>query len=166
MKEIVGHGDIAQVLQEADKDALFFASGVSNSAETRESEYQREKELLLKQDPSKRLVYFGSLSVFYRDSRYAKHKREMEQLVRETFPRHCIVRIGNIGWGTNPHTLINTLRNRVDQEQPIEILNVDRYVVDEDEFLHWINLIPDFNCEMNIPGNRLKVREIVKRYVL
>lgn len=167
MSKIVGHGDIAQVLQDVDKDVLFFASGVSNSLETRESEYQREKDLLSVQDDSRRIVYFGSLSIFYDDTRYAQHKREMEQLVREHFPQHCIFRIGNITWGENPHTLINTLRTRVDNQEPILIRDVDRYVVELDEFLHWIDLIPeDFNCDINVPGNRLKVREIVKRYVL
>ncbi len=167
MKEVIGHGDVAKVLQDVDKDMLFFASGVSNSQETRESEYQREKELLLSQDKSRRLVYFGSLSIFYNNNRYAQHKIEMEDLVKENFPQYCIVRIGNIAWGDNQHTLINTLKSRVDAQQPIEIKDVYRYVVEQEEFLHWINLIPEnMNCEINIPGVRMKVREIVKKYVL
>jgi hypothetical protein len=161
---IVGHGDIASVL-EVNPDMTFFASGVSNSQETRESEYQREKDLLMQQDPSKRLVYFGSLSIFYNNNRYAQHKREMEEMVMEHFPRYCIVRIGNISWGRNPHTLINTLKNKVANQEPVEIQDVYRYVVDEEEFLHWISLIPDFNCEINIPGRRMKVKEIFKEYV-
>ena len=100
--EIVGHGDIARVLNwECSKrpNTIFFASGVSNSQEIRESEYQREKDLLLKQSRDKRLVYFGSLSIFYSGGRYAKHKREMEELVMENFPKYCIIRLGNIDWG-------------------------------------------------------------------
>lgn len=161
---IEGKGDIARVLEDR-PGILFFARGVSNSQETRESEYQREKETLLCMDRTQRLVYFGSLSIFYNNNRYAQHKREMEQLVRENFPRYCIVRIGNISWGDNPHTLINHLRNRVAQGQPVEIQDVYRYVVDQDEFLHWISLIPDFNCEINIPGARMKVKDIFKKYV-
>ena len=167
MKEIIGHGDIAKVLNKTDKDVLFFASGVSNSSETRESEYQREKDLLLAQDRNQRLVYFGSLSIFYGDTRYTQHKKEMEQLVKDNFPKYCIVRLGNISWGDNPHTLINTLKNHLAEGEPLQIQDVYRYVVEEEEFLHWINLIPDsFNCEMNVPGTRMKVAEIVKKYVL
>jgi hypothetical protein len=165
MKEIIGHGDIAEALQEVNKDVLFFASGVSNSQETREEEYQREKDLLLKQDRSKRLVYFGSLSIFYNDTRYSRHKKEMEDLVKENFSKYCIVRIGNISWGNNPHTLINTLRNKVKNEEQLQILDVYRYVVEPEEFLHWIGLIPDFNCEINITGARMKVKDIFKKYV-
>ena len=168
---IEGRGDIVSVLVDR-PDILFFASGVSNSKETNEAEYQREKSLLLRQAPllrenrAKRLVYFGSLSIFYGDTRYVRHKMEMEQLVRENFPKYCIVRLGNIAWGDNPHTLINALRERLVRQEPMEIQDVYRYVVEKDEFLHWISLIPNFNCEINVPGTRMKVKEIVKKYVL
>ena len=164
-KEIVGNGDIAQVLKMTDKDVLFFASGVSNSQETRESEYQREKDLLLVQDRSQRLVYFSSLGVLNEDTRYFQHKREMEELIVDNFPKYCIVRIGNISWGDNPHTLINTLRDKVARQEPVEIRDVYRYVVDIEEFLYWVSLIPDFNCEISIPGKRMKVKEIFNKFV-
>ncbi len=165
MKEIIGSGDIASVL-EPKEGMVYFASGVSNSAETRESEYQRERDLLLAQDRSKRLVYFGSLAIFYSNTRYSKHKREMEELIINNFPKYCIVRLGNITWGKNPNTLINAMRNKIEAGEPLKIKDVTRYIVDQDEFLHWINLIPDFNCEMNITGRRMKVAEVVKEYVL
>ena len=163
---IVGNGDIAGVLREVDRPGpLFFASGVSNSLETRGSEYQREKKLLAEQPTDLQIVYFGSLSVFYLDTMYTRHKLEMEALVKE-FPSYAIARIGNITWGDNPHTLINKLRSSLEKEEPMEIKNVYRYVVEKDEFLHWMRLIPKWNCEMNIPGRRMKVREILKNYVL
>lgn len=164
---IEGKGDLASVLTEIDRpDRLFFARGVSNSQETRESEYQREKDILLQQPKDNRLVYFGSLSVFYNDTRYTKHKLEMESLVKTEFPRWCITRIGTITWGDNPNTIINTLKGHVARQEPLEIKDVYRYVIEKDEFLHWVSLVPDFNVEMNIPGTRMKVREIVKKYVL
>lgn len=166
---IVGNGDIGRLLKEEVKvmpDLVFFVSGVSNSQEVRESEYQREKDLLLQQDRDKRLVYVSSLSIFYGDTRYTRHKREMEELIKEEFSRYTIFRLGNITWGDNPHTIINNLKSRVDNQEPIEIYDTHRYVVEPNEFLHWISLIPDFNCEINVPGERMKVRELVKRYVL
>lgn len=157
---IIGDGDIAQVLPDRD-DLLFFASGVSNSQELRDSEYQREKDLLLSQDAREHIVYFSSLAIFYSNTKYTRHKLEMERRIKEKFPEYTIIRLGNITWGKNPNTLINYLKAHPDAE----IQDVYRYVTDKEEFLHWINLIPDFNVEMNIPGKRMLVKEIVKEYV-
>ena len=161
---IIGEGDVASAIIDRE-DLLFFASGVSNSQETRESEYQREKDLLLTQDRKQHLVYFGSLSIFYADTRYARHKRGMEELVKENFGRYTIVRLGTITWGNNPHTLINYFRSRKKAGEPIEVKDVYRYVINKEEFRYWLGLIPDFNCEMNITGRRMKVREIVEELV-
>ena len=157
---IIGHGDIASVLRDRE-DRVYFASGVSNSLETREPEYQRERTLLLSQDRIRHLVYFSSLSVFYSDTRYAQHKREMEGVVRDTFHTYTIMRLGNITWGKNPHTLLNYLKSH----QDAEIRNVWRYIVNREEFLYWVDLIPPWSCEMNIPGKRMKVKDIVEEYV-
>jgi hypothetical protein len=161
---IIGNGDLASVLK--DKEGFcFFASGVSNSKEDREPEYRREKKLLLSQPRDLRLVYFSSLRVFSLDDRYTQHKKEMENLVKK-FPKYCIVRLGNITWGKNPHTLINFFRNQVKNKEALQIQDTFRYVIDKEEFLYWIDLIPDWNCEMNCPGRRMKVEDIVKEYVL
>lgn len=160
---IVGRGDIASVLPKRSRK-LFFASGVSNSLETRDSEYKREKNLLLKQDRKAHLVYFSSLAVLYGKNRYVQHKREMEELIKAEFPKYCILRIGNITWGTNPHTIINFFRRQLKSGKKLKIQDTFRYVIDQDEFLHWVNLIPDWSCEMNIPGRRMKVSEIVDEY--
>lgn len=140
----------------------FFASGVSNSREWRRSEYEREQKLLLAQDRKKHLIYFSSLSVFYSGSRYAVHKMLMEDLVKQNFETNTIVRLGNITWGKNSNTIINFFKNKIKNNEPYEIKDVYRYLVDKDEFLYWINLIPDWSCEMNIPGRRVKVAQIVK----
>ena len=162
---IIGHGDIANVLKDR-KDFIFFASGVSNSNESRESEYKREEELLLKQNKNKHLIYFGSLAIFYNpNTRYSRHKKHMEELVKTHFKHYTIVRMGNITWGNNPHTLINHFRNAVKKGEKLEIWDTYRYLVNKKEFLHWIEMIPDWNSEMNITGQRLKVKQIVKKYV-
>lgn len=160
---IAGHGDIVGAI--ADRpDLLFFASGVSNSSEIRESEYRREIELLWHQDHSMHIVYFSSLCIFYSDSRYASHKRTMEDLVKWWFNRYTIMRLGNITWGTNPHTLINFIRNQIRNRQSIEIQDAYRYIVDREEFQHWLGKIPNWSCEINVPGRRMKVRDIVREY--
>lgn len=162
---IIGNGDVASVLTDK-RDFLFFASGVSNSQETRNEEFKREKDLLFAQydkHKNKRLVYFSSLSILYADTPYARHKRKMEQYVK-MFPNWAIIRIGNIDWGTNPNTIINFFRNQKEKgEKPI-ILDTFRYVVNKDEFLYWVSMIPDFNIEMNVPGERMTIKQIYDRY--
>lgn len=159
---IIGHGDIAGVIKDM-ADKLYFASGVSNSQETRESEYQREIELLLSQDRNLHIVYIGSLAIFYSDTRYTQHKKLMESFVKQ-FEHYAIVRIGNITWGKNPHTIINYLRSQNELGLPLKIRNEYRYVVEKEEFLHWIDLVPKWNCEMNITGERLSIKQIVEKY--
>lgn len=160
---IIGNGDIASVLPKKSR-LLFFASGVSNSLETRESEYRREKNLLLRQSRKAHLVYFSTLAVLYGDNRYVKHKREMEGLIKNEWAHYTIMRLGNITWGTNPHTIINFFRAQIKKGRPLKVQDTYRYIIDQDEFLHWVKLIPDWSCEMNIPGRRMKVSEIVDEY--
>lgn len=166
---IIGRGDIASTIADVPSldrpDRIYFASGVSNSQETRESEYKREVQLLAKQDPTKHLIYFSSLLVFYADTPYAQHKRAMECLIRSQFLQHTIMRLGVIDWGDNPHTIINYMRRQHAEGQPLRIENVYRYVLAKDEFHHWLGLIPSWPCDMNITGRRLTVRQIVNQYV-
>lgn len=157
---IVGSGDIASVLPDRD-DLLFFAAGVSNSQETNPYAYAREVSRLEEQPRGAHIVYFSSLAVFYSNTRYSQHKQRMEALVRMLFSSYTIIRLGNINWGNNPRTLINYLRAHPEAE----IRDEWRYIVDKDEFLHWINLIPDWDCEMNITGKRMKVQEVYDEYI-
>lgn len=156
---VIGHGDLASVIPDDEK--LWFASGVSNSQCTNENEYKREVDLLLKQPRTAHIVYFSSLAIFYSDTRYTQHKLAMEALVQNIFKKYCIVRLGNIDFGVNPNTLINYLK----AHPKAELRDEYRYVISKEEFLHWINLIPKFNCEINCPGRRMKVKEIWKEYV-
>ena len=157
---IIGNGDIAKALKGIDDDKIYFASGISNSLEIRESEFKRERYLLNEQDRRKRLVYFSSLSVFYSDTPYAKHKKSMEEFVKFNWNKYTILRLGNINWGNNPHTIINYLKNKIETGETLELQSTYRYIIDKKELLYWIGMIPDFNCEMNIPGKRMHVTEI------
>lgn len=164
---IIGHGDIAQVLKAATLPALpyatWFASGVSDSSGTRESEFKRERDLL--QAQSGHVIYFSSLCVFYSDTPYARHKRDMEQRVRHFFMRYTIVRIGTITWGKNPNLLINFLRNRAAAGLPLDVQDVYRVIHTKADILYGLSLIPDWSCEFSCPGRLLKVADIVREYV-
>jgi hypothetical protein len=164
---IVGNGDIAKAISAHLNwpDWVWFASGVSNSQETGDAAYKREYDLLVEQPRDKHLVYFSSLSVLYSEGRYASHKRAMELSVKYIFSDYTIIRLGNITWGQNPHTLINHLRARHAAGLPLDVQPVYRYVVDLPEFQHWLALVPEWSCELNIPGRRLTVRQIVDEFV-
>jgi len=161
---IIGSGDIASVLPDRD-DLLFFASGVSNSSCTDQKEFDRELLLLTDLDRSRRVVYFSSLSIYEKDTPYTRHKKAMEDEVKSRFYNWCIIRIGNITWGKNPNTFINYITAKIKAGEPYEIRDEWKYIVTKDEFLHWISLIPNFNTEMNIPGERMKVQDAITRFM-
>lgn len=159
---VVGNGDIASVLKEVDReDFTFFASGVSNSSETGEEPFERERDLLIQQSRGKKLIYFSTLSIYYKSTRYTTHKRNMERIIKLKFTNYCIVRLGTIKWGSNPTTIINYFKNH--PEAHVE--EGYRYLIDKEEFLHWMRLIPPFNTELNITGKLTSIKEIYERSV-
>ncbi len=159
---IIGSGDIANAIVDR-KELLFFASGVSKSSETDDLQFAREKNLLLAQDKNSQLVYFSTLSQYYSDSPYIRHKKAMEDIVKLEFSKYTIVRFGNITWGKNPNTLLNHLMNKVINNVPIEIQETHRHIMTKKDFLFWLNHIPIGKSDvMNITGKLLTVREILE----
>lgn len=155
---IIGSGDISSVLTDRD-DLTFFASGVSDSSCSDLTKFKREADLLFKMPRHQHLVYFSTLSIYYGHSPYVAHKKRMELLVRDLFQSYTIVRIGNIDWGKNPHTLINYLRANPDAM----VQEVYRHVISKDEFLYWMDMIkPGTRNEMNVPGVRWWVPDLVR----
>lgn len=155
---VIGNGDIASVLTDKE-NVTFFVSGVSNSGEKRESEFQREINLLMKQPKDRHLIYISTLSIYYTDSPYVRHKKNVENIIRLNFNSYTIFRIGNITWGTNPNTLINYLKaNPLAEKKPVW-----RYLLSKKEFLHWIDLAPiPGKTEMNITGELTWVPDLWK----
>lgn len=160
---IIGHGDVAGAILDR-LDRLYFASGVSNSAETRPEAFAREVALLKGQDTRAHLVYFSSLCIYTSDSAYAEHKRLMEERVRERFERSTIIRIGNITWGSNPHTLINHLRAQHARGETPVLRDVYRYPIHLDEFRECLRL--EVGGEIDLIARRMTVAEIYREYVL
>lgn len=161
---IIGTGDIASVLHEVKPKGLtFLASGVSNSGVIPESEYERERRLIVSMEKENHVVYFSSLSILFSDSRYLRHKREMEHIVKNHFNRWTIVRIGNITWGKNPNTIINTFKRKISDGDPFPIKDEYRHLLNKDEFIYWMNLIEEDRCSfMSITGRFIKVEQIVE----
>lgn len=158
---IIGRGDIAKSLQDRE-GFTFFVRGVSNREPISHATTSRELSQLEELDPTQMLVYVSSLSIYYADTPYAKHKRYMENYVRERFRNYCILRIGTITWGDNPNTIINYLKHRILSNMEYEVRNEYRYLLDAEELNHWCGMIPATGKhEMNITGRRVKVSQIV-----
>lgn len=138
---IVGRGMVASAFLPYFKDEpeiTVFASGVSNSRETREEEFLRE-EILLRQslEAASRILYFGSCSVLdpeMAEKRYVHHKLQMEALVgRGT--RQAIFRLPQVvGASPNPNLLTNFLYNKIRTGEHFNIWrNARRNLIDVED---------------------------------
>lgn len=121
-------------------EITIFASGVSNSQETRTEEFERERRLLrasLDGFSGAHFVYFGSCgAVGNADtlSPYLTHKLQMEQWVC-AHPNGIVFRLPQVvGPTDNPHTLTNFLRDRIMKEKQFEVWReAERNIVDIDD---------------------------------
>lgn len=126
---IVGRGLIASLFTNCDReDTVFFASGVSNSLETRPEEFNREENLIkqtIAENPDKVLVYFSTCSIYdssKTESNYVLHKLKMEQIVKNLSKNFLILRVSNaVGKGGNPNLLMNYIVNAVKNNETINV---------------------------------------------
>ena len=144
---IIGNGIIANSLKQIDSEnTLFFASGVSNSLETRTAEFEREFTLVQKnisENPDKNFVYFSTLSIHDRskqDSFYVIHKQKIEKYINENCTQFLILRIGNVvGKGGNPNTLFNYLKNKISTETEFSVhTKARRLLIDIDDIAQFL----------------------------
>jgi nucleoside-diphosphate-sugar epimerase len=172
---IIGNGLIAQSFRpyfdKYEDSTILFASGVSNSKLTLESEYVREKLLLknaLEQD--KLLIYFSTCSIFdptLQDSRYIQHKLAMESLIEKS-NHYLIVRLPNVvGKIGNPNTMLNFFINQIIAGNNIQVAeNATRYIIDADDVAYWtMELIKEsfHHHTVNVAfPNKLHVSTIIK----
>ena len=144
---IIGSGLIASSLKKIDTPSqLFFAAGVSNSLETKDSEFEREFSLLkntLEKSDGASFIYFSTLSIndqTKQNSPYVLHKLNLERYIQEHSKNFLILRIGNIiGRGGNPNTLINFLKAQIEKEKEIQLhRKAKRFLVDIDDITSFL----------------------------
>ena len=160
---IIGTGDIASVLNDRE-GAIFFAAGVSNSSEKRESEFLREYDLLNAQDKSKCIFYFSSITIddITKNNDYLTHKRKMELLIKSNFENYNIIRIGNITWGTNPNTFINYIKNKIKNGETVEIKDEYKYMIDKEQLVLLTNNLPLIGQnQISVFSKMAKVKELI-----
>lgn len=158
---IVGNGNIAKCLTDR-QGAIFFASGVSDSRCEDHNLFQRERELLFLLGPHKCLFYFSSIGINFQSSAYLNHKARMEDMVREYFPKHVILRIGNLIGDSNPNTFINYIHNRQAQGLSVDIKDEYRYMIDPVTLNTLCQSLPlDQKIELTIATRIAKVRDLI-----
>ncbi|MGG5208982.1 NAD-dependent epimerase/dehydratase family protein [Chryseobacterium sp. MIQD13] len=145
---IIGNGIIANAVKSYDRnDMIFFASGVSNSLETRSSEFEREFSLLKtvhEENKEKKLIYFSTLSIYdqsKQDSPYVIHKKAIEKYIESNAGSFLILRLGNIvGKGGNPNTLFNFLKAQIADKKEFSLhLKARRLLVDIEDISEFLN---------------------------
>ena len=90
---IIGNGLVAKKFKHYKRNVIIFASGVSNSLETNDIQFYKEKQLLedtLKKHPDKLLIYFSSRNVDLLNSPYYQHKLNMENLIKSYKNKYII----------------------------------------------------------------------------
>ena len=170
---IIGSGLLATSLSKIrHENSVFFASGVSDSRQENEIEFEREKELLLKSmqnTGTSEFFYFSTCSIFdpsLTQSRYIAHKKRMEDIILSK-PRGRVIRLPNIvGPMGNPTNLVNYLTNSIRHAHPIEIQrHATRYLLGVDEMNTLFQAIVDHGTQQLVtsltPPKNIKVTTIV-----
>lgn len=118
----------ALLKKKIDGKFLFFASGVSNSNETKLCEFLREKKLLkntIKKNRDLTFIYFSTYSIHdksVQNKPYTKHKLSIENFVSKYCANYYIFRLPNlVGKEGNPNTLFNFVVKKVKNKEPFTV---------------------------------------------
>ncbi|MFA9216861.1 MAG: NAD-dependent epimerase/dehydratase family protein [Sphingomonadaceae bacterium] len=136
---IIGNGLLAQAFKPAfaaEHEVLVYASGVSNSQETRPEEFARERALLEQAlDTERFMLYFSTCSVNDPEQAhmpYVQHKQAMEALILERARQKAIFRLPQVvGPTPNPYTLTNYLHHQISHGLRFKVwLHASRNLID------------------------------------
>lgn len=146
---IIGNGLIASTFKENfsdSADVLIFASGVSNSQESNQKNFRRERKLLLEAIQEKKLfIYFSTCSLndeSVKNTPYGLHKQSMESIVKLS-DRFIIFRLPQVvGESKNPSTLTNYLYRVISQNMRFSLWQYAyRNLIDIDDVTSIANIL-------------------------
>ncbi|MDR5865948.1 NAD-dependent epimerase/dehydratase family protein [Halomonas koreensis] len=151
MSEVVGNGMLAKAFMARSSDVtlpdgcVFFCSGVSNSSEVKKSEFQRERELAIKEinkADASTFVYFSSVASVTESSEYYKHKLEMENVVGDLSKSYLIFRLPQVVGCVNNNTLFPSFIRKIKKGEPLEIYSKStRCLIDVDDVVRLSSFI-------------------------
>jgi nucleoside-diphosphate-sugar epimerase len=149
---LIGNGMLASCFKkhlcEFNPNLLIFASGVSNSLETKDSEFNREIDLLTQcLQTSYYILYFSTCSIYDVDlirTPYVQHKLMVEQLLRDR-GKALIIRLPQIvGGGGNKNTLLNFLMNQIFAGNFFDVWkNAKRSLIDVEDVIFFTKKLVD-----------------------
>lgn len=153
---IIGSGSIANMLN--DREGItFFAAGVGDSQCLNSNEYQKEISRFDSLSRKNMIVYFSSISIFTTDSMYTRHKKLMEEHVKDTCVNYAIIRLGNIWECSNPHTFINSYKSK-----PYQPRDDWKYMLSKDQLLFVTDNLPiTGKHEISIFGEMKLVKDCI-----
>lgn len=169
---IVGNGLIANSVKGKfdDENFIVFASGVSNSKEQNDNQYDREL-FLLKQvildNPNKKLIYFSSCSVeSNKNTKYHEHKLRVESFIEDISNDYIILRLPNIvGRPYNNNQLVNYFYYSLIDGKEISInINYVRHLIDVNDLPIIVDkLKSESRTKLNVAfNNGININDLVK----
>ncbi|MDA9272964.1 hypothetical protein N9P83_01510 [Flavobacteriaceae bacterium] len=135
---VVGNGLLSSIFKEYKNsdEIIIFASGVSNSSEKREFEFQREKSKLFEvfeRNPKKTLIYFSTCAFYdnyFDESPYLIHKRQMEKFIIANVQNYYIFRIPQIIGSKNTNQLLGFLDHKIKNKEEFVLFDIERNLID------------------------------------
>lgn len=173
---VVGNGLLAKAFVEYDTsdDIIIFASGVSNSKETSQKQFDREEKLLRvyldKYKKNKYFIYFSTCSMYdtyFEKNAYTKHKLKMEQIIIENAMKYNIFRLSQVLGENNKNQLIGFLYNSIKTGTSFDLYDIERNIIDIADILNiskkLINSEKYINSIINVANpQNIKVFDLVK----
>lgn len=162
---VIGNGLISSCFKKFinDDNYIIFASGVSNSNEDRDSEYDREFSLIKENlNTNSKFIYFSTTN--NSNKKYFLHKRKMEEFIISNSKKYLIFRLPNVvGNGGNNTNIFNYFRSRIINNEIIKIKDVTRSLVDITDIKNiCLKCLDIENKILNISYiEKIKVKEIL-----
>jgi nucleoside-diphosphate-sugar epimerase len=147
--EIIGRGLVGAAANQLKcRGASVFASGVSNSGQVIQSEYDRELGLLARHLALGKgvFVYFSTTSIQMGGVHkrcYADHKRACERVIETSGRPYLIARTGNlVGRTHNRNTLFNYIYWKIKEGEPFDLwLNAKRNFLDVTHLMAMVDAV-------------------------
>jgi nucleoside-diphosphate-sugar epimerase len=150
---VIGNGMLAKAFGSyiKNENVIIYASGVSNSAENSDENFQREINLLkscIQENTNSLIIYFSTCSVnddSLKDTKYVQHKKFIEDYIQKNAQKFIIFRLPIvIGHTKNNFTLFNFLKEKLSSNQDVFIQkNAYRYLVDIEDISNVLSRVID-----------------------
>lgn len=167
---VYGRGMLANCIRAIDGiSGAFFASGVSDSVGASQDDYNREilgVSEFIKINKDLKIYYFSSFVALSENSRYAEHKRTVEDIISKNAKKYLIVRLPQVVGITKNKTLVSFMISSVLKNLKIRVYkNAKRRLLSIEDFgriLKLLSLSDLDNMQINVgPDLSLSAEDIL-----